>query len=396
MHDPDRIEELIDRSSFGTPTAKGLRARTPTDVVQRIVDRANRLNQRFAVGFELLPYRLVAMVTDETGNRMGVAKQQLRDMDPTTVVLAVAKMTRDIVETNLDLDLPDERLALGMQLGGPVDTKTGRVFYLHKRERDPEISSRSPEAEFKWEDEPLGSHLEQATGLKTFVENDANAFAVYEQWFGEDPPVERLAVLLIREGVGGSLVINNELFDGPVEIGNIVVYPGGRLCDCGNTGCLEVTAGTYGIAANATELTGHVIEGVAAAAELAEQPGDVGFKASMAFSAAGIAIARGIGYLLTIANPDRVVLYGPGVMFAPERPAADAFLAEAKRFKDYVPFKAFRHCEFVTKPLGDYEGSHGAALLALQRCFGIRPPAKAARLVGSNSTSEHADFQHVR
>jgi predicted NBD/HSP70 family sugar kinase len=396
MNAPDRIDMLIDQSSFGTPTAKELRARTPTDVVQQIVDRAHRLNQRFAVGFELLPYRLVAMVTDEHGNRIDVAKERLRDMNPTSVVLAVAKMTKDIVKANLDLDLPDERLALGLQLGGPVDTKAGQVLFLHKRETDPEASVELPEAKVKWEDVSLGPHLEQATGLKVVIENDADAFAIYEQWFGEDVPVERFAILLIREGVGGSLVIGNELFDGPMEIGNLVVYPGGRLCSCGNEGCLEVTAGTYGIAANATELTGHHVQGVVAAAKLAEQPGDLGDKASTAFSAAGIAIARAIGYLLTIANPDRVVLYGPAVMFDPKSPAGAAFLEKAKRFQDYVPFKAFRNCELVTKPLSDDQGAHGAALLALQRFFGIRPHAKATRLVSSSSISTSSDFQNVR
>jgi predicted NBD/HSP70 family sugar kinase len=220
---------------------------------------------------------------------------------------------------------------------------------------------------------PLGPRLQQTTSLKTVIDNDANALAIYEQWFNKDP-VERFGVILIREGVGGSLVLNNQLFDGPVEIGNIVVFPRGRMCRCGNRGCLEVTAGISGITDSIAESTKRTVEGIGAAVKLAEEPGDVGDQAWLAFSAAGIAIARGIGILITIANIDRVVLYGPGVMFEERRPAAKAFLEEVERFREHVSFKAFRDCELVLRPLGGDQGAHGAALIALQRCFGIRPP----------------------
>lgn len=41
--DEDRIDDLIERSSFGTPAAKALRESVDEETAQRIVDRANQL-----------------------------------------------------------------------------------------------------------------------------------------------------------------------------------------------------------------------------------------------------------------------------------------------------------------------------------------------------------------
>jgi predicted NBD/HSP70 family sugar kinase len=75
--------------------------------------------------------------------------------------------------------------------------------------------------------------------------NEANAAALAELAHGR----QRRDFLFVsgEVGVGGGLVLGSELFTGPEgnagEVGHIVVDPGGTLCSCGGTGCLETVAG---------------------------------------------------------------------------------------------------------------------------------------------------------
>ena len=78
-----------------------------------------------------------------------------------------------------------------------------------------------------------------------FIEQDANAGAMAEWWFGEhDRPLHTLAYLLDGEGVGSGIVENGNLLLGKqgaaAEFGHISVDVHGPRCECGNYGCLEM------------------------------------------------------------------------------------------------------------------------------------------------------------
>lgn len=351
--------------------ARTVLADVADEVVRRTVQRATALaRSRWAVGIELLPHRMIGALVDHHGHRLCDDQVTLDDMSVPAVVRAAASLVASLAESAPGGPASQERMAIGFQLGSPVDTDTGTVVYYHKVPPG-ELRGR----DVSWpENQPLGRLLEDATGLPTVVENDSNAYAAYQQWFGVGPEVSRFAVVLIREGVGAALVVGGQLFDGPMELGNLVVYPeSGRTCDCGNRGCLETTGGLYGLLDTVQTYTGVPVDDVVAAADLAEQP-DVGAKAGDAFAAAGIANAKGMGFLVNLARPARLVLYAPAVMVDPDRVAAGAFLAEVRNFRRYcVP--AYSDTELVVEPLRPFDGAHGVALLALERMFGIRPPA---------------------
>ena len=139
------------------------------------------------------------------------------------------------------------------------------------------------------------------------VENDANAYAAYELWFGTGRELPRFAIVLIREGVGGSLVIGHQLFDGPMELGNLSVLPEkGRACDCGSIGCLETTGGIHGILESvAMNLQAKYLEipsadSVESAAELTESPdSDIVEAAEKAFKGS---YSRGADGLMSCAS----------------------------------------------------------------------------------------------
>lgn len=77
-----------------------------------------------------------------------------------------------------------------------------------------------------------------------FLENDMNASAVAEQYFGHAAGVRNFIYLGVARGVGAGIVINHRLFTGDAgfggEIGHMTIDWKGERCECGNVGCLEL------------------------------------------------------------------------------------------------------------------------------------------------------------
>jgi glucokinase len=104
-----------------------------------------------------------------------------------------------------------------------------------------------------WRGFPLRSRLAEATGLPTFVDNDAKALALGEGWRGAAAGERDFIAMVVSTGVGGGIVLDGRLLDGRAgnagHIGHVCVEPGGRVCACGARGCLEAEASGTSIAA---------------------------------------------------------------------------------------------------------------------------------------------------
>ena len=78
-----------------------------------------------------------------------------------------------------------------------------------------------------WDEVPLQQILEDALGSRVVVENDANAAALAESRFGAGRDHPDFLYVTLGTGVGGGIVLNNELYRGPHgdagEIGHIQV-----------------------------------------------------------------------------------------------------------------------------------------------------------------------------
>nr|BAA31870.1 xylose repressor [Tetragenococcus halophilus] len=90
--------------------------------------------------------------------------------------------------------------------------------------------------------EKLSSH----THLPVFLINEANASALGEYTFTSNS--ESLISISIQDGIGAGIIEKGILYSGKNgnagEIGHTTLYPDGRLCPCGNHGCLEQYAST--------------------------------------------------------------------------------------------------------------------------------------------------------
>ena len=94
-----------------------------------------------------------------------------------------------------------------------------------------------------WRGFGLLSAVERATGLKTYIANDAQALVLGEVWCGNAVGISDVIGMVVSTGVGGGIVSNNRLVTGRLgnagHIGHVIVEPDGRLCECGAYGCLE-------------------------------------------------------------------------------------------------------------------------------------------------------------
>jgi predicted NBD/HSP70 family sugar kinase len=99
-----------------------------------------------------------------------------------------------------------------------------------------------------WKDVPLKALLEAKLKLPVYVENDANAAAFSELWYGplDEIKVKTLLYILVVDGLGCGLIINGELHVGSKigmgGFGHMCIEPNGELCSCGRKGCWETLA----------------------------------------------------------------------------------------------------------------------------------------------------------
>jgi len=129
-------------------------------------------------------------------------------------------------------------VAIGLAVPGPYLRYEGRIAMVT---RMPNWKTVNFIDEFKYEfDKPV------------FIEQDANAGALAEWWFGNHGrPLSSLAYFLAGEGVGSGIVDHDRLLIGNLgiasEIGHISIDYKGPTCECGNKGCLELYSSTMAL-----------------------------------------------------------------------------------------------------------------------------------------------------
>jgi predicted NBD/HSP70 family sugar kinase len=120
---------------------------------------------------------------------------------------------------------------VGVSLPGLVDQETGTATFI---------------PHFKWRDWGIAEELREALGLAVHVDNDANAAALAELWFGrpEIREVRDFIIVLVEEGVGTGIVFDGQVYRGRSgaagEFGHMTIGQGAPIaCAAGSRGCWE-------------------------------------------------------------------------------------------------------------------------------------------------------------
>lgn len=151
---------------------------------------------------------------------------------PQAAVERIAEVIERTEQECQDMDRPH---AIGLGAPGPMDLPRGLLV------APPQLPS--------WWDFPIVEQLSRVTSRDVVFLNDANAAAYGEFWLGSGAQQSSMILLTLGTGVGGGIIIENELVNGVnsfgSECGHILVdsAPDARLCDWGGgRGQLEAYA----------------------------------------------------------------------------------------------------------------------------------------------------------
>jgi predicted NBD/HSP70 family sugar kinase len=201
---------------------------------------------------------------------------------------------------------PRDVSRIGIAIQGLADSRNGAIVW-------------SPA--FKAGDIPVREPVESRFGIPCLVANDANMIAEGLLSTGRQKYGGVTAAIFTGYGVGMGIIINGNVFHGATgaaaEFGHMNHIPDGALCRCGRRGCIEAYVADYGILRHYTGETQNeaprtaVPESTMTGLHQKAKSGDISAKA--AFELAGSALGYGIGRVISILNPDRIVLAGPGL-----------------------------------------------------------------------------------
>ncbi len=111
---------------------------------------------------------------------------------------------------------------------GIVDSDNGVIRYNPK---------------LKLKDIPVKEIVESRFPIKTWLDNDTNAYLLAEKNIGDFCHFQNMLYVTIGDGLGSSILVNGSIYRGYAggagEFGHTTIDRTGVRCDCGNIGCLE-------------------------------------------------------------------------------------------------------------------------------------------------------------
>ena len=225
-------------------------------------------------------------------------------------------------------------------------------------------------ANLGWGYKEVKREMEELSGMKAEIGNDANVAALGEMWLGAGKGRKNIIMVTLGTGVGGGIIVDGKPLVGAHgaggEIGHLCVnYEETDHCGCGNTGCLEQYAYATGITRLANiRLAKDDKESVLRGQEISAK---TVFDAVKAGDAVAEEIAEEFGKYLGYAMANLAAVVDPAaiVIGGGVSKAGEILLKYVeKNFKERA-FFANKDTEFVLATLGNDAGICGAAKLIL-------------------------------
>jgi len=285
-----------------------------TELQQPEVGRPGRLlelNPRggCAIGVEINVDYLLAIATDFTANILWRKRVPISPGEGQEKILT--ELESIIIEgLNVAEVAVLNPLGLGIGVPGLVDYRDGRLRVAPNLE---------------WIDVPILDIFRKRFDMPVFVENEANAAALGEYYFGAARGVDNFIFLSAGYGLGGGILLDGKLFRGSYgyanEVGHVTFDAGGEICGCGKRGCWETFVGPRVVERRVRRILRAGADSVIrtmAGGELEQITFEIVLKAAsegdeVALSALheiGRYLGIGTANLINIFNPEMIVLGG--------------------------------------------------------------------------------------
>ena len=253
--------------------------------------------------------------------------------------------------------------SIGISCGGPLDSKAGIIL--------------SPPNLIGWDYIPIIEIFEGRFGIKTKIQNDANACALAEWKFGTATEYNNIIFLTFGTGMGAGLILDGRLYSGTNdmagEIGHIRLADYGPV-GYGKAGSFEGFCSGGGIARLArikvmeklqmgqkVSFCSSVDQLGKLNAKLVGDAAEAGDElAREIYRISGSFLGKGLAILIDILNPEMIVI---GSIFA----RSESLLREAAL--EIINRECISHsrnvCKIVPARLGEKLGDYAALAVAL-------------------------------
>jgi len=284
-----------------------------------------------AIGIDVGGTKIAGALVDPAGNLLKELRVPTPGDDPQSVVNATAQIINELAEGQ-------DVVGAGVAVPAFIDAAQSNIYYG---------------TNLAYRNGPFKAEVEALVKVPVLLENDANAAGWAEYRYGAGRGTKHMAMLTIGTGVGGAIVVDSNLLRGgfgvAAELGHMRVVPQGRLCGCGQHGCIEQYASGTALLRAARELAasgkpegahlaslqreaGHLDGGMVGKAIMDNDPGSVALLREL-----GGWMGQAIASLSAVLDPE-VVVIGGGVS------ALGAVLIDPIReaFQTHMPARGFR------------------------------------------------------
>ena len=297
-------------------------------------------------------------VCDLAGDALAERQEPIRIADGPEPILDWVGGTLDTLLAEAGR-APNDVLALGIGVPGPVDVALGR----------PEAPPIMP----GWDAYPVAAELSDRFGAPVFLERDVNAMALGEHrrhW----RQVPNMVFVKVATGIGAGLISDGEVLRGnhgrAGDIGHIrAITPSEVICTCGNRGCVGALASGSAVLRQLHE-AGMEVASIAGVVELVNAGNPV---AMHHVREAGRLLGAALAAVVSVVAPSAIVVGG-------DLAAAHGPLLAGIRESVYQRSSplATRELRILTSRLGERAGVVGATTLALENV--LDPPSVDALL----------------
>lgn len=248
----------------------------------------------YVLGAQLMRDQSGVALSDLQGRIIARKLFRPYSLEPRKLVSELAGELHRLLERE-EIDF-DHLLGLGLAVSGIVDS---------------EQSSIVRSVNLGWQNVPVGTWLAELVDVPLFIENDANAAAMAEMWFGLAQGIENFMYIKTGTGVGSAVVYRGRLITGnnnmAGEIGHIPLMARGRRCRCGQSGCLETYLYVPDVINRYQEEGGQAVSSID---ELFERYGTGDALADMLIDEASEALGLHVTFAGVLLDLDMVVIGG--------------------------------------------------------------------------------------
>ena len=199
-----------------------------------------------AIGVDLGTKTTIVAASDLAG-RILMREDFATNPDPKVTLKEIVDRAGRLIELHKGID------GVGVSVPGLVDSEQGVALFV---------------PHFKWRDWPIAEELGSALRLPVKADNDANALALAELWFGrpEIHEIRDFITVLVEEGLGTGVVFDGQVYHGVAggagEFGHMTIGSGApTACASGSSECWEAFASERAALARYSNLVGGNGEG---------------------------------------------------------------------------------------------------------------------------------------